>query len=202
MRGEAAGLGNFFGIRLAWRYGGGKHRRMDKQERANSVPNRILHAHLYFELPDDFAGSRADALRLLADYDEATEESQHVPPSSGDLWEDFKRRRPGARLRGVLNTQAFSWDGWHVQPREGTAKAAAASATGLEAKVRERKRMTCEIAVGFHEALLASTPFSIHHPEESETFCAKAATSHACALIAELEGEGLLEDLEGDEEAQ
>ena len=46
---------------------------------------------LYFQLPDDFKGTRADAIRLLADYDESTPDVI-VPNDTIDRWHRFARR--------------------------------------------------------------------------------------------------------------
>jgi len=81
-----------------------------------SVKN-VLRCEFYFELPDDFEGTRADAIRLLADYDEATEDahSTTMPPdefavheeSPHLLWGTFLDRGAGKRLVGHLDHQEF-----------------------------------------------------------------------------------------------
>lgn len=72
----------------------------------------------YFLLPDDFRGSRADALRLLADYDEAQDETQVIPDAGEDRWTRFLAAlEKGRRLHGSFSVQERE-DGeeWRFMP--------------------------------------------------------------------------------------
>ena len=69
---------------------------------------KVLRGDFYFMLPDDFEGSRADAIRLLANYDETTPDME-ASPCGMTLWQRFISRRRGTRLVGVLTHQ--TWDG-------------------------------------------------------------------------------------------